>query len=140
MVRGQQVASEKKEFAKRLRSEMTPAERVLWQWLRANRMRGLQFRRQQVIAGYIADFYCNAVGMVVEVDGTVHNEQRDWDEERQKAIEAHNLTVLRFANDEVLGGLASVLERIGAAIDALDPSPSLSPWRGEERRRQPDRS
>ncbi len=99
-------------------------------------MRGLQFRRQQVIVGYIADFYCNAVGLVIEVDGSIHENQHDWDVERQKAIEGHDLTVLRFTNDEVLGDLPSVLERIGAAIETLNPSPGLSPWgqRSDEKR------
>lgn len=108
---------------------MTPAERELWRELRANRMRGLQFRRQQVVAGYIADFYCDAVGMIIEVDGPIHEGQQDWDDERQKAIEQHGITVLRFTNDEVFGALAGVLERIGATIDVLNPSPGLSPWR-----------
>ncbi|MCC6176089.1 MAG: DUF559 domain-containing protein [Chloroflexi bacterium] len=119
------------ELAKQLRRTMTPAERVLWRELRANRMRGLQFRRQQVIVGYIADFYCDAVGLIIEVDGPIHEGQQDWDNARQEAIEQHGITVLRFTNDEVLSALAVVLEKIGATIDVLNPSPGLSPWRRE---------
>lgn len=131
VVRGQRISPEKMELAKQLRRSMTPAERELWQELRANRMRGLQFRRQQVIAGYIADFYCDAVGMIIEVDGLIHEAQQDWDVERQQAIEQLGITVLRFTNDEVLGNLADVLERISTAIDMLNPSLSLSPWNRE---------
>ncbi len=131
VVRGQRISPEKMELAKQLRRSMTPAERELWQELRANRMRGLQFRRQQVIAGYIADFYCDAVGMIIEVDGLIHEAQQDWDVERQQAIEQLGITVLRFTNDEVLGNLANVLERIGVTIDTLSPSLAFSPWKRE---------
>ena len=131
VVRGQRISPEKMELAKQLRRSMTPAERGLWQELRANRMRGLQFRRQQVIAGYIADFYCDAVGMIIEVDGLIHEAQQDWDVERQQAIEQLGITVLRFTNDEVLGNLANVLERIGVTIDTLSPSLAFSPWKRE---------
>ena len=51
---------------------MTPAEKILWQELRANKL-GVHFRRQQAIAGFIVDFYCHKAGLVVEVDGDIHD-------------------------------------------------------------------
>ena len=62
----------KKERAHQFRREITPSEAALWQALRANRLGGLHFRRQQIIDGFIADFYCHAAGLVVELDGSVH--------------------------------------------------------------------
>jgi very-short-patch-repair endonuclease len=52
-----------------LRGRMTPEERVIWQELRGSRL-GAHFRRQQVLAPYIVDFYCHSAGLVVEIDGS----------------------------------------------------------------------
>ena len=57
---------------------MTPAEKILWNELRANKL-GVHFRRQQVIAGFIVDFYCHKAGLVVEVDGDIHDLQKEED-------------------------------------------------------------
>jgi very-short-patch-repair endonuclease len=62
-------------MARALRKEMTPAEQTLWSELRGNQLHGAKFRRQQVIAGYIADFYCHAARLVIELDGPVHQHQ-----------------------------------------------------------------
>jgi very-short-patch-repair endonuclease len=68
IVTDQIVTKAKLERAKELRREMTPAEKLLWQEVRANKL-GVRFRRQQVIQGFIVDFYCHQAGLVVEVDG-----------------------------------------------------------------------
>jgi len=109
---GQRVEPAKVEAAKRLRREMTPAERVLWQHLRANRLHGLHFRRQQAIDGFIVDFYCHSAGLVVEVDGDAHDDQALYDEERTGILATRGLRVLRVRNEDVLQDIASVLERI----------------------------
>ena len=57
---------------------MTPAEKILWQELRANKP-GFHFRRQQVIAGFIVDFYCHKAALVVEVDGDIHHLKQEED-------------------------------------------------------------
>lgn len=74
--------------AKELRRDMTPEERVLWQELRLLRQRGYAFRRQQVIAGFIVDFYCHNAALVVEVDGGIHDQQQEYDAERDAKIAA----------------------------------------------------
>jgi very-short-patch-repair endonuclease len=114
IVRGQPVARVKVQRSKELRAEMTPQEKMMWEQLRANRLRGLHFRRQQVIDGFLADFYCNLAGLVIELDGLIHQRQADYDQERDKAIAAHNLLVLRFTNDEIEHHLDQVLQRIAA--------------------------
>mgnify|MGYP001252608911 CR=1 FL=1 len=71
IVTGQKVSAAKEARAKELRREMTPAEGKLWMGLRANRLEGFHFRRQQVIEPYIVDFYCHQAALVIEVDGGV---------------------------------------------------------------------
>ncbi|MCE7860728.1 MAG: DUF559 domain-containing protein [Chloroflexi bacterium CFX2] len=85
IIPGQHVTKEKLQRSRELRREMTPAEKILWEELRANKL-GVHFRRQQVIQGFIVDFYCHRAGLVVEVDGDIHNMQKEEDERREKAV------------------------------------------------------
>jgi len=103
---------EKRELAHRFHREMTPSEARLWQQLRGNRLGGLHFRRQQVIEGFIADFYCHAAGLVVEVDGAVHEKRKEYDAERDEVLQRRSLDVLRFTNAEIDTDLRSVLAKI----------------------------
>jgi very-short-patch-repair endonuclease len=86
ITRVQSVPAENLSFAKRLRRNMTAPERILWKVLRRNGLDGLHFRRQQAIAGYVVDFYCDAAKLAIELDGGVHQEQWKYDEARDKAI------------------------------------------------------
>lgn len=81
IVTNQKVTKEKLQRAKELRREMTPAEKILWEELRANKLGG-HFRRQQVIQGFIVDFYCHKAALVIEVDGDIHDLQKEEDERR----------------------------------------------------------
>src|SRR5947209_2232331 len=101
VVIGQKVDEVKAGRARQLRKALTPEERCLWERLRRNKLEGLHFRRQQVIDGFIVDFYCHAAGVVVEVDGAVHEGQPDYDEARDQALRARSLLVVRLTNDEV---------------------------------------
>jgi very-short-patch-repair endonuclease len=74
----------------RKRREMTPAEKMLWKELRGNKL-GVHFRRQQVIAGFIVDFYCHKAGLVIELDGSVHDEQIEEDAQRDKVLKEMGL-------------------------------------------------
>jgi very-short-patch-repair endonuclease len=87
IVTNQKVTKEKLQRAKELRREMTLAEKFLWDELRANEL-GVHFRRQQVIKGFIVDFYCHQAGLVIEVDGDIHDLQQEEDERREKALSA----------------------------------------------------
>ncbi len=91
---------------------MTLAEARLWQRLRGNRLAGLHIRRQQVIDGFIADFYCHAAAVVVEVDGSSHEGRQAYDAERDDVFAARGLFTLRFSNDDVLRDVAAVVRRI----------------------------
>ena len=112
IVRGQKVSDEMLERAKKLRREMTPAEKVLWKQLKANRLQGLHFRRQQVVHGYYPDFYCHQHELIVEVDGDIHDLQQEYDAEREEYLESLGFRIIRFTNEEITKKLKSVLQRI----------------------------
>jgi very-short-patch-repair endonuclease len=125
IVGGQAVSGAKVQRAKELRRRMTTEETVLWERLRAHRLRGLHFRRQQVIDGFIVDFYCHAASLVVELDGDVHAAQADYDLERDRILARRGLRVLRVSNADVQRNLPEVLARIAAAAETPYPSAPL---------------
>lgn len=111
IVTDQRVTKAKLERAKELRREMTPAEKLLWQEIRVNKL-GVRFRRQQVIQGFIVDFYCHKFALVIEVDGDVHDLQKEEDDRREKVLSALGLRIVRFKNDEVMKNRAVVIAKI----------------------------
>ena len=90
------------EQARQMRKEPTLAEALLWQRLRKRQLGGLRFRRQHIIRTFIVDFYCPEARLVVEIDGPVHREQVEYDEERDELLREFNYQVLRFQNEEVI--------------------------------------
>ncbi len=118
--------AEKQEQARQMRQQMTPAESVLWERLRRSQWHGLHFRRQQVIGGFIADFYCRAARLVVEADGGIHQQQEAYDRERDALLAAHHLRILRFSNTRILHDTEAVLQEI-AQFAGQSPAPSSSP-------------
>jgi very-short-patch-repair endonuclease len=109
LITGQQVNPTLLGRARKMRREMTPPEQKLWQRLRAGRLEGLHFRRQQVIGRYIVDFYCHAASLVVELDGSGHLDQESYDQKRDEFLEEIGLKVLRFYNSQVESDLDIVL-------------------------------
>jgi very-short-patch-repair endonuclease len=114
---------EKQERARQLRREMTPAEGLLWERLRNRRLGGLHFRRQQVIDGFITDFYCHAAGLVVELDGSVHDQRKEADAERDNIITDRGLRILRFQNTDIEHAIETVLAAIEAAAQEFHSPP-----------------
>lgn len=113
IIQGQPVTKEKFQRAKELRREMTPAEKVLWDEIRANKL-GVHFRRQQIIEGFIVDFYCHQADLVIEVDGSVHDgqEQKEYDDQREKVLTEMGLRVIRFKNYEIKKNIHGVVDKI----------------------------
>jgi very-short-patch-repair endonuclease len=109
---GQRIDPAKQERALEFRQAITDAEHRLWQSLRGNRLKGLHFRRQQVIDGFIVDFYCHQAAVIVEVDGPIHSEQVEYDFERERLLTTRGFRILLIKNDEVENHLAEVLQRI----------------------------
>ena len=112
IVRGQIVSTKQLERAKELRREMTPAEKILWKHLKANRLNGLHFRRQQVVHGYYPDFYCHQHELIVEVDGDIHDLQQEYDAKREEYLKSLGFRIIRFRNEEIAKNLKSVLQKI----------------------------
>ena len=109
--------------AKALRSSATDAEIRLWYHLRAKRLGGLNFRRQHPISPYIVDFYCEALRLVIELDGSQHDE--DVDRTRTQALQRQGLVILRFWDNQVMQEIDAVLEAIlnFARERTLSPTP-----------------
>jgi very-short-patch-repair endonuclease len=126
--------------SRRLRRQMTEAERALWRRLRRKQLDGLQFYRQKPLLRFIVDFYCPAAKLVIEVDGMHHRqpEYRAKDRVRDAALAEIGLRVLRFDNRQVLRQPDRVLEAIRwaageAARGSLSPpppAPAPAPARG----------
>ena len=93
-----------KTFARELRRHQTEAERRFWSIVRARRLEGLRFRRQQVIGPFIVDFVCLEARLIVELDGSQHHgEEHQWyDYRRTKYLQACGYRVVRFNNSVVL--------------------------------------
>jgi very-short-patch-repair endonuclease len=87
--------------AKKLRSNMTDAERRLWYRLRGHRFEGYKFKRQVPIGPYVVDFACLNHGLVVELDGGQHSESAG-DAERDRYLRSKSLRIRRFWNHDVL--------------------------------------
>ena len=105
----------KLERARELRHDMTPAEKILWHELRGNKL-GVHFRRQQVIAGFIVDFYCHKAALVIEVDGDIHDLQQEEDARREKVLREMGLRIVRFGNEEVMRDLSAVVGNVRGLV------------------------
>ena len=104
-----------KEKRRDLRKNMTVPEQLLWNEIRHNKL-GSRFRRQFAIGHYIADFYCPTKKLVIELDGTVHSTQKEYDAIRDKFMKDFGIQVLRFSNDEVGRDIQQVLRTIAKAL------------------------
>ena len=102
-----------------MRTAPTRGEAKLWAALRGRRLEGWRFRRQQIIAGYIVDFYCAALWLAVEVDGSVHVGREGQDAQRDEALSALGVRVHRVRDDDVVDRLPSVLDQLALRCAAI---------------------
>ena len=104
-----------KEYSRRLRKEMTDAERSLWSKIRGKQLKGYQFYRQKPIGNFIVDFYCPNANLVLELDGGQHytEEGITKDRCRDNFMRSIGLRVLRFSDREVFENIEGVNEKIG---------------------------
>ncbi|MEL4307156.1 leucine--tRNA ligase [Joostella sp. CR20] len=114
------------EKAKENRKNPTEAERILWEQLR-NKNLGHKFRQQHLIDDFIVDFVCLRKKLVVEVDGGIHNATKEYDEERTKILNEKGFKVIRFKNEEVIGNIETVLQKI---TDTLAKQETIVPPSG----------
>lgn len=102
--------------AKQLHRNMSPAEAKLWKHLRAHRMGDVHFRNQHAIGNYIVDFCAPRKKLIIELDGSQHLEQQEYDEERTRYLESRGYQVLRFWNNDVLNNVDDVLKVISSVL------------------------
>ena len=102
--------------ARALRRAETPAEQVLWRWLRGRRLEGAKFRRQHPLGPFVVDFFSEDARLVIEADGAGHFPSPVRDQIRDRWLTSLGLTVLRFENCRILDHTAEVLEHICEAI------------------------
>jgi len=113
-------------FARELRKNQTEAEQIMWQILRNRKYNGLKFLRQNPIIYdihvnfdykfFIPDFYCHEAKLVIELDGKIHDFQKEYDYQRDLILKEKELTVLRFKNEEILNEIDKVLAKINKTI------------------------
>lgn len=106
-----------------LRKQTTPAEKKLWAALRLMREDGIHFRRQHAIGNYIVDFCAPRRKLIIELDGSQHLDQQEYDAARTKYLELRGYQVLRFWNHEVMNHVDEVLNVIWKVVreETRDP-------------------
>ena len=104
------------EVARQFRKEPTPSEAILWQALRGKKLDGHKFRRQQPIGSFIVDFFCPAERLIVEIDGGIHETQRDLDQQRQELLESLGLRFIRLSSTLVDTNLPLALQTLQTAL------------------------
>jgi very-short-patch-repair endonuclease len=109
--------------ASELRKEPTPAEAKLWTFLRAHRFTEVHFRRQHAIGAYIVDFCSPNRKLIIEVDGSQHLDQKEYDSERTAYLEARGYRVLRFWNSDVMNRINDLMAMV---LDELEKSRQIA--------------
>ena len=121
------------EICRHLRRNSTPAENAFWLVVRNRQIKGYKFNRQHPIVFeydderrfFVADFYCHELRLVIEIDGGIHETQKDYDALRTEIISELGMHVLRFTNTDVLGKIDVVVKGLESVMDQLTPVPSL---------------
>jgi very-short-patch-repair endonuclease len=108
------------ETARKLRQKSTKAEKVFWGIVRNRKINNKKFNRQFPIifdfdehrSFFIADFYCHEAQLIVEIDGGIHEQQKDYDLLRTEILNQLNLKVIRFDNKQVLEDIDVVINSL----------------------------
>lgn len=95
---------------------MISAEKILWKHLKSKHFKNFKFRRQQIIKGIMADFYCHSLGLVIKID----DQQIDKDIERDKIMSEKGLTILHFTNQQVTENIELVLKTIVEKLEDIE--------------------
>lgn len=117
-------------LARDLRKNQTNAERLLWEKLRNRQFIGLKFTRQHPIfynkkglkKFIIADFFCNELKLILELDGKIHKKRKDYDTRREELLDAKNVRILRFKNDEIENNIKKSLTKLKRYINKQIPT------------------
>lgn len=109
-----------KEVTRKLRKNQTNSEKIFWELVRNRKLVGRKFFRQHALKFFfegkerffIADFYCSELKLVIELDGSIHDNQQEYDKFRDYIINSMKITVLRFSNDDIENNIAEVLNKL----------------------------
>jgi len=122
------------EIAREFRKEPTQGEKILWESLRGKKLDGIKFRRQQPVGYFVVDFYSSVYRLVVEVDGPIHELQKEADRARQEVLETLGLVVLRIKSEVIENNLSRALNLIRDVIRTINQNKIQdihSPFMGE---------
>ena len=115
---GQSVTEQELQRVKKLRRDMTPAEKTAKRVGRNPREQiGCPFQDATGFAGFIVDFYCHKAALVIAVDGNIHDTQKKEDAKREKVLSTLGLKVIRFRNDEIFKNVSVTMEKIKAHLN-----------------------
>lgn len=101
-----------------LRKSQTPQEGILWSKLRNNQL-GFKFKRQYSVGPYVLDFYCPSKKLAIEIDGSQHIENKEYDVERSDYLSTFDIRVIRFWNNEINVNINGVVDKV--IIELSDP-------------------
>ncbi|MBU1628358.1 endonuclease domain-containing protein [bacterium] len=105
-----------------LRSKATPAEKLVWIYLRKKQVKGFRFLRQYSVDSYVIDFFCTELKLAIEIDGESHFVDKnaiEYDKKREKHIKQFGIVFLRFNNMEIYQNLDKVFEKIEEKVEEL---------------------
>jgi len=108
-----------KEFQEELKKNPTDPEKIMWELVR-NKKTGHKIRRQHIIDDFIADFVCLRKNLVIEIDGKIHLQQKEYDELRSARLNELGYEVIRFTNDEVFENAELVASKIKQKLDSIE--------------------
>src|SRR3989344_3929862 len=108
-----------------LRNGATPQEVVLWSRLKHSQL-GFKFRRQFSVGNYVMDFYCPQKRLAIEIDGSQHIDSEP-DRKRTDFLNAQNIQVLRFWNNEIDTNIAGVLLKICTLLEDTEKATTPRP-------------
>jgi len=107
-----------REFARQLRNNSTLSEVLLWKQIKGKAL-GVEFKRQVPMLEYIVDFYCQEIGLAIEIDGNIHDFRYLEDAQRQQEIEKYGVIFIRFSNEEIKNNMFSVILSLESKIEEL---------------------
>ena len=113
-----------REFARQLRNNSTLSEVLLWKQIKGKAL-GVKFKRQVPMLEYIVDFYCQEIGLAIEVDGNIHDFRYLEDAQRQQEIEKYGVIFIRFSNEEIKNNMFSVILSLESKIEELKAEKEL---------------
>lgn len=119
-------------IAKQLRQQPTVAEVMIWTHIKSKKVNGHKFRRQYPLYTFIVDFYCHELKLIIEIDGKIHDTQRNRDLERDRFLWLRGYTTLRFSNEEVFNNLEHVIKMLHTKIPSLQRGGKASRQRSRE--------